>query len=86
MLFICFFNQDYLSSNYIQASAGLKFSFHWIGVCSENSVNNISFRSFFKGMFYFIIFFFFNLFIYFYSVTIVCIFSPFLHPTPASPT
>ena len=27
-----------------------------------------------------------NLFIYFYSVTIVCIFSPPLHPIPASPT
>ena len=31
-------------------------------------------------------YFFFNYFIYFYSVTIVCIFSPSLHPTPASPT
>ena len=30
--------------------------------------------------------FFCNLFLYFYSVTIVCIFSPSLHPTPASPT
>ena len=28
----------------------------------------------------------FKKFIYFYSVTIVCIFSPSLHPTPASPT
>ena len=32
------------------------------------------------------LFIYLNLFIYFYSVTIVCIFSPSLHPTPASPT
>ena len=31
-------------------------------------------------------FIFFNVFIYFYSITIVCIFSPSLHPTPAKPT
>ena len=30
--------------------------------------------------------FFKKLFIHFYSVTIVCIFSPSLHPTPANPT
>ena len=30
--------------------------------------------------------FFFFFFFFFYSVTIVCIFSPSLHPTPASPT
>ena len=29
---------------------------------------------------------FFKLIYLFYSVTIVCIFSPSLHPTPASPT
>ena len=46
--------------------------------------------SWFLFFIYFILFFniylFLNLFIYFYSVTIVCIFSPSLHPTPASPT
>ena len=29
---------------HIQASAGLKFSFHQTGVCSENSVGNILFK------------------------------------------
>ena len=42
-----------------------------------------------KSALWFSIFFYyyyFFKFIYFYSVTIVCIFSPSLHPTPASPT
>ena len=39
----------------------------------------------FFNFFFFFSFSFFKL-IYFYSVTIVCIFSPSLHPTPASPT
>ena len=36
-----------------------------------------------KQCFFFFTSFLKNLFIYFYSVTIVCIFSPSLHPTPA---
>ena len=43
----------------------------------------------FKVLFFFMVynlFFYFEiLFIYFYSVTIVCLFSPSLHPTPAEP-
>ena len=35
---------------------------------------------------YFLFSFFFVLFFYCYSITVVCLFSPSLHPTPAEPT